>query len=79
MLFVPVRHTPDASAPNGSYDAGLAMETAARYAAYHGVKSFNLITSCGKAATQTVEHLHVHLVPRREGDGLKLPWTGQSR
>jgi hypothetical protein len=24
-----------------------------------------------------VEHLHVHVVPRRPGDGLPLPWTGQ--
>lgn len=23
--------------------------------------------------------LHVHVVPRREGDGLALPWTGQQR
>jgi histidine triad (HIT) family protein len=38
---------------------------------------FNLITSKGPAATQTVAHLHMHLVPRREGDGLALPWTGR--
>lgn len=35
----------------------------------------NLITSRGSAATQTVFHLHVHIVPRVEGDGLALPWT----
>lgn len=23
--------------------------------------------------------LHVHYVPRREGDGLALPWTGQGQ
>lgn len=34
----------------------------------------NLITSAGSAATQTVFHLHLHIVPRREGDGLALPW-----
>lgn len=38
-------------------------------------ESYNVITSVGAAATQTVKHLHVHLVPRREGDGLKLPWS----
>jgi histidine triad (HIT) family protein len=38
---------------------------------------FNIITSIGPAATQTVNHLHVHIVPRTLGDGLKLPWTGQ--
>lgn len=37
----------------------------------------NLITSAGSAATQTVFHLHLHLVPRMQGDGLKLPWSEQ--
>lgn len=37
----------------------------------------NLITSAGKDATQTIFHMHLHVIPRREGDGLKLPWTDQ--
>lgn len=37
----------------------------------------NLLTSKGPEATQTVYHLHVHVVPRRAGDGLPLPWTPQ--
>ncbi|WP_234318939.1 HIT family protein [Streptomyces sp. NRRL S-237] len=37
----------------------------------------NLITSKGTAATQSVFHLHVHAVPRQEGDNLPLPWTPQ--
>ncbi|GAA3372369.1 hypothetical protein GCM10017744_103580 [Streptomyces antimycoticus] len=36
---------------------------------------WNYLTSCGEAATQTVLHLHGHLVPRAAGDGLALPWT----
>ena len=28
----------------------------------------------GKAAGQTVFHLHVHLVPRYSGDGMELTW-----
>jgi histidine triad (HIT) family protein len=39
---------------------------------------WNLITSAGPDATQTVEHLHLHLVRRVAGDGLHLPWTGQA-
>lgn len=35
----------------------------------------NLITSVGPDATQTVRHLHIHLVPRTAGDRLPLPWT----
>jgi histidine triad (HIT) family protein len=42
-------------------------------------KAANIITSIGLEATQTVDHLHVHVVPRHEGDGLMLPWTGQRK
>ena len=38
---------------------------------------WNLITSKGASATQTVFHLHVHLVPRKPNDGIILPWTFQ--
>ena len=36
----------------------------------------NIITSVGPEATQTIDHLHLHIVPRRKDDGLKLPWIG---
>lgn len=39
--------------------------------------AFNIITSAGVEATQTVRHLHLHIVPRVAGDGLPLPWTPQ--
>jgi diadenosine tetraphosphate (Ap4A) HIT family hydrolase len=40
---------------------------------------WNYLTSCGPDATQTVFHLHGHLVPRTAGDGLALPWTHPTR
>lgn len=40
---------------------------------------YNLITSKGFSATQSIFHLHVHLVPRQQDDGLKLPWTDQQK
>lgn len=40
----------------------------------------NLITSRGVQATQSVMHLHLHLVPRAKNDGLALPWNdGRTR
>ena len=35
----------------------------------------NLLNSCGAAAFQTVFHFHVHVIPRYDGDPLRLPWT----
>lgn len=72
MLFLPRAHLANASV--APWAAGLAFEEAARYGHSRGAP-FNLITSVGADATQTVWHLHVHYVPRRTGDGLHLPWT----
>ena len=35
----------------------------------------NLLNACGRAAWQTVFHFHIHVIPRYEGDPLRLPWT----
>ena len=34
----------------------------------------NLIQANGRVAFQTVFHFHVHVVPRYEGDAIRLPW-----
>jgi histidine triad (HIT) family protein len=34
----------------------------------------NLINSCGSKAWQTVFHFHIHVIPRYDGDPLRLPW-----
>lgn len=34
--------------------------------------SFNLIVNNGKSAGQIVMHLHFHILPRKEGDGVKV-------
>jgi histidine triad (HIT) family protein len=75
ILVVPKRHVTDfAEDPKIT---ARTMSYASRLAYWIG-GDFNLITSKGAAATQTVNHLHVHLVPRTPGDGLTLPWTGQT-
>ncbi len=74
-LVMPVAHVTDAlEAPRIT---GATMEFAALWARRIGFESCNLITSVGAPATQTVRHLHIHIVPRRPDDGLHLPWTGQ--
>lgn len=58
--------------------AVVAADTAADEVVQEGrppLPGCNLIVSAGAEATQTVPHVHVHVIPRREGDGLLLPWS----
>ncbi|WP_374778704.1 HIT domain-containing protein (plasmid) [Streptomyces sp. NBC_01310] len=74
VLVIPRVHVADAGV-----DPQVTARTMARAAelmAEH--EDANIITSKGAHGTQTQYHLHVHVVPRVEGDGLALPWTGQS-
>jgi histidine triad (HIT) family protein len=75
VLVVPRAHV-----PNFAADPVVSASVMFRVADLAGwlPTPMNVITSRGAAATQTVHHLHFHLVPRREGDGLALPWTGQT-
>lgn len=72
MLVVPNVHI--AHAGDDPQIAGRAFEAAATYAREH-FESFNIITSANEAATQSIYHLHFHVIPRRFGDGLALPWS----
>lgn len=74
-LFIPHRHEP--SANMSPVLTGELFQEAAQWGARRH-EQFNLIINSGKHATQTVFHLHAHYVPRAEGDGLALPWTGQN-
>jgi len=52
-----------------------AQRVAARAREKLGADGVNLVNSCGAAAWQTVFHFHMHVIPRYEGDPLKLPWV----
>jgi histidine triad (HIT) family protein len=40
-----------------------------------GADGVNLLNACGAVAFQTVFHFHIHVIPRYEGDSLRLPWV----
>ena len=40
-----------------------------------GADGVNLVNSCAAPAWQTVFHFHIHVIPRYEGDPLRLPWV----
>lgn len=75
LLVVPRVHVPDAVT-----DPEVTASTFRRAAELAGdYGDGHLITNFGAAAEQTVLHLHVHVVPRRVGDGLLMPWTTAGR
>lgn len=43
-----------------------------------GCEDLNIVVNSGKAAGQDEPHYHVHIIPRREGDGfdIQLPFNG---
>lgn len=71
VLIIPRRHVTDFTmSPEVS---AATMRRAAEFAGER-YDSANVITSKGRAATQSVRHLHVHVVPRAHDDGLMVPW-----
>jgi histidine triad (HIT) family protein len=76
VLIVPKTHVADFTS-----DPAVSAATVRRAAelASGSPRPMNLITSRGREASQTVFHLHLHVVPRTEGDGLALPWDSGRR
>jgi len=70
VLVIPRQHVADLAALPQVTAA--TMYRAAQFAARHDAA--NVITSMGRAATQSVFHLHIHVVPRKTDDGLMVPW-----
>ena len=55
--------------------AATAQAVAARAIERLGAAGVNLLNSNGAAAWQTVFHFHMHVIPRYDGDPLRLPWA----
>jgi len=75
LLVIPVEHFE--SVRDNALGSAHVMESAAQWLAYSHdprYRSANFITSVGAPATQTVKHMHLHIVPRVEGDTVSLPW-----
>jgi histidine triad (HIT) family protein len=77
-LVVPRRHVANVLEiePDELAATVLAAQRLARLATERlGADGVNLINSCGSAAWQTVFHFHIHVIPRYQGDPLRLPWV----
>lgn len=40
-----------------------------------GCDGVNILQNNGEAAGQSVFHLHIHIIPRYQNDGLVIPWA----
>lgn len=82
MLVIPRRHARDLleiELEDLEATVAAGQQLAKRAVERLGADGVNLLNSCGHAAWQVVFHFHLHVIPRYEGDPLKLPWVpGQS-
>jgi histidine triad (HIT) family protein len=76
-LVVPRLHTPDLLSidlDELAAVAAAAQRLAGRAKERLKADGVNVINSCGAAAWQTVFHFHLHVIPRYQGDPMRLPW-----
>lgn len=81
-LVIPKRHVvevPDATAAELAAMFALAADVARRQRRFLGSRGENLVLASGKAGEQSVFHLHAHVVPRSEDDGLDLTSWWEAR
>jgi histidine triad (HIT) family protein len=77
-LVIPRAHTADLLSVDSEDLQAVALAAqrlAARAKDRLEADGVNLINSCGAMAWQTVFHFHVHVIPRYDGDPLRLPWV----
>lgn len=74
VLVIPKEHVNDAL--QSSQLTAAVMNRAVMFAFTNSERyeSCNIQTSVDAAATQSIRHLHLHVVPRTVDDGLMLPW-----
>ena len=58
----------------------IAMKVAKKVASaikksFDDVLGFNLLNNCGEDAGQTVNHFHIHIIPRYKNDGIKIEFV----
>jgi len=72
-VIAPVEHYPDIYAATGD-SLGTLMATARKIALHYreqlGASGINLLHASGVSAQQSVAHMHLHLIPRFDADGL---------
>lgn len=74
-LVIPKNHCTnilDASAEDVTAVFNTVQKIAKHYTQKCGFDGVNLINASGISAQQTVFHLHIHIIPRKTGDGVNV-------
>lgn len=58
---------------------GVVATRFAELCARYGEADNHMISNIGEASGQSVSHLHLHYVPRAQGDGVAMPWHSGTR
>ena len=79
-LVVPKVHSEnlhDTNSDTFAYVMQIAQEIAQHYVNIGYSSGNNIYINSGKCAGQEVMHLHIHILPRREGDGIDFSRPGK--
>jgi len=74
-LLIPKKHSQDIfdiSPEDLESIAAAAQKIAIRLRKVLGAEGVNLVQRSGKAAEQGVFHFHLHIIPRKNGDGIEM-------
>jgi len=78
LLLIPKKHYEsvlEAPPEEMARLAALLPRLAAALKGCTGAEGLNILHNAGASAGQAVFHLHIHLIPRRDGDGLGYRWN----
>lgn len=71
LLVIPKKHY-DGLLDLNSDISGKVLDVVRSVVDEQGIKDFNLVVNNGRVAGQLIDHFHLHILPRREGDGFGL-------
>ncbi len=81
VLVIPRDHfgrLEEMSAETGAHLGSLLPTLGAALVRVTGAAGYNVLQNNGRMAGQVVPHVHFHLIPRAEGDGLGYRWHPKS-
>ncbi len=78
LLLIPRNHyrTIDQMPPDELTEVTSCLPSLARAVVkVTGATGYNILQNNGRISGQVVEHVHFHIIPRKEGDGLGYRWN----